>query len=112
MVEISRLSAAPDPYSPPRPRRVQGLTTRAIDARTALRAASVDAESEVAAEKLHALDRLASVGMTGQLLLAHLRATLAGSDPLLDDELKLFTDVAKLGKAEVIADVINRFQQR
>jgi hypothetical protein len=44
-------------------------------------------------------------------MLSHWAATLAKGDAFLTDDLKFFTDVAKLGKGEIIADTISDFCQ-
>jgi hypothetical protein len=78
-----------------------------IEASTLLRVANVQGEGMVQTEKVHELDRLASEAMTGQAMLHRWGATLAAGDPFLADEMKFFTDMAKLGKGEVIADTVS-----
>ena len=65
----------------------------------------------VQVEKMHEIDRLAREAMTGQAMLSHWAATLAQGDAFVADDLKLFIDVAKMGKAEIIADTISDYCQ-
>ena len=82
-------------------------TTRAlaeVQRNTLVRMASVQGHAIVQNEKLHEVDRLAREAMNGQALLQHAAATLAHGDPFLADELRFFTDLARMGKGEIIAD--------
>jgi hypothetical protein len=74
-----------------------------------LRVAAVQVESTVQTGKLQEIDHLVREAMTGQALLRRWADTLAAGDPFLADELKFFTDAARLGKAEVIADTISTY---
>lgn len=80
-----------------------------IEHRTVLRMAGVQAEGLVQTEKLHEIDHLTREAMTGHALLRKWADTLAAGDPFLGDELRFFTDAARLGKGEVIADTIDSF---
>ena len=71
--------------------------------------AAVQAEGLVQGEKLREIDHLSREAMSGQAMLAGWRNTLAQGDPFLADELKFFTDVARMGKGEIIADTIDSF---
>jgi len=87
-------------------------TSRALSTvqRNALvRMASVQAHAIVQNEKLHEIDRLTREAMSGQAMLNRWAATLAQGDPFLADDLKFFSDVAKMGKGEIIADTISDF---
>ncbi len=88
-------------------------TARALAAieqrRTLVRLADVQGEGTVQAEKLHEIDHLAREAMTGQALLHGWASTLAHGDPFVADELRFFTDMARLGKGEVIADTIDTY---
>ena len=87
-------------------------TSRALSTvqrNTLVRMASVQAHAIVQNEKLHEIDRLTREAMSGQAMLSRWAATLAQGDPFLADELKFFTDVAKMGKSEIIADTISDF---
>jgi hypothetical protein len=80
-----------------------------VQHRMLVRVANVQAEGLVQAEKLHEIDHLTREAMTGHTVLTRWRDLLASGDPFLADELKLFTDTARLGKGEVLADTIDSF---
>ena len=85
-------------------------TSRALSTvqrNTLVRMASVQAHAIVQTEKLHEIDRLTREAMSGQAMLNRWAATLAQGDPFLADDLKFFSDVAKMGKGEIIADTIS-----
>ena len=89
-------------------------TSRALSTvqrNTIVRMASVQAHAIVQNEKLHEIDRLSREAMSGQAMLSRWAATLAHGDPFLADDLKFFSDLAKMGKGEVIADTISDFCQ-
>ena len=77
-----------------------------LERATVLKVASVQASAIVQTEKMHEVDRLARSAMAGQAMLAQWASTLAHGDPFIADELKFFTDVARIGKAEIIADTV------
>ena len=92
--------------------RLPRQTVRAlanIEHRTLVRMAAVQSEGIVQAEKLHEIDHLARVAMGGQAMLANWRSTLAQGDPFVADELRFFSDMARLGKGEIIADTIDTY---
>ncbi len=94
--------------SPPAHRRA----SRALDAleqRTLVRLAGVQSEGIVQTEKAKEIDHLTREAMTGQALLHGWASTLTHGDPFMADELKFFTDMARLGKGEVIADTIDTY---
>lgn len=93
------------------PDRRTGRALTSLQGHTVVRMASVQAHALVQNEKLHEIDRLTREAMTGQALLNQWASTLAHGDPFLADELKFFTDVARLGKGEIIADTISDFCQ-
>lgn len=85
---------------------------RALAAREAealVRVADVQVEDYVQNEKLKAVDHLAREAATGQAMLARWNATLAQGDPMVGDELRFFSDIARLGKGEIIADTIDTY---
>ena len=82
-----------------------------IEARTLTRLAGVQGESLVQGEKLHEVDHLAREAMTGQALLRRWADTLAHGDPMLADELQFFSDMARMGKGEIIADTLDAFSR-
>jgi hypothetical protein len=81
----------------------------AVEHRTVVRVASVQAEGLVQTVKLHEVDSLTREAMSGQALLRRWSDTLAQGDPFMADELRFFTDMARLGKGEIIADTIDSF---
>ena len=82
-----------------------------VEERTLTRLASVQGHSMVQVEKTHEIDRLTREAMSGQAMLSSWAATLARGDAFIADDLKFFSDVAKLGKGEIIADTISDFCQ-
>jgi len=81
--------------------------------RTALvRMAQVQADGFVQTEKVHEIDHLTREAMTGHAMLQGWANQLAGDDLLLRDELRFFTDTARLGVGEVLADTVSKFCQR
>jgi hypothetical protein len=92
--------------------RLDRQTSKALarlEQRTVLRQASVLAESVVQLTKLQEIDRLAREAAGGQAMLIRWRETLAAGDPLTNDELRYFTDLARAAKAEVLMDTVNSF---
>lgn len=89
--------------------RRSGRVLAGLERDTVVRAASVHARAIVQTEKLHEIDRLARQAMAGQAMLNQWAATLSQGDPFVADELKFFTDVARLGKGEIIADTVASF---
>ena len=89
-------------------------TSRALQSvqrNTIVRMASVQGHAIVQNEKLHEIDRLSREAMSGQAMLAQWRTLLAHGDPFIEDELRFFTDIARIGKGEIIADTIADFCQ-
>lgn len=84
-------------------------TLATVQERAIVRMAVVQAEGLVQAEKVKEIDAVTREAMTGQALLHSWANTLAHGDPFLADELKFFTDIARLGKGEVIADLVDTF---
>jgi hypothetical protein len=79
---------------------------------TMMRVTAVQSEGIVQSEKMREIDRVTQTAMTGQALLSKWRDTLAGADPMLQDELKFFTDVARLGKGEIVMDTVASLRQK
>lgn len=94
---------------PPHLLRQTGRALARLEGRTALRLASVQAEGLVQTEKVQEIDRLTREAVSGQAFLRHWADHLASNDPLLADELRFFTEIAKLGKGEIIADTVSDF---
>jgi len=76
---------------------------------TIVRLASVEAHGMVQTEKVHEVDRLTREAISGQAMLGQWASTLAKGDPFMADELKFFSDLARIGKGEIIADTISDF---
>jgi hypothetical protein len=89
--------------------RAVGRALSQLEGRTLLRMASVQGEGMVQGEKVQEIDHLSRTAMTGQAMLSGWADTVARNDPLLRDELRFFTDVARIGKGEIIADTIDSF---
>jgi hypothetical protein len=87
-----------------------GRDLAAVEQRSIVRTANVQSEGFVEAEKLREVDRLAHTAMSGQAFLRGWANHLAGADPMVADELKFFSDIAKLGKGEIIASAIDCFR--
>lgn len=83
----------------------------AVQRNTIIRMASVQAHAMVQVEKTHEIDRLTREAMGGHAMLSTWAATLAQGDAFMADDLKFFLDIAKMGKAEIIADTISDFCQ-
>lgn len=80
-----------------------------LGAETVVRVAQTQSTGIVQTEKAHEIDSLAREAMTGQALLTRHRQALAAGDPLMDDDLRFFSDLAKVGKGEVIADTVSSY---
>ncbi len=114
---MSNLERLIEPSRPPRlspslDRRFPRQTRRALDSidhRNVLRVAGVQAEGLVQTEKLREINHLTREAMSGQAMLRRWADTLAAGDPFLADELRFFTDVARMGKGEIIADTIDTY---
>jgi hypothetical protein len=81
----------------------------AVEHRTIVRTANVQSEGIIQTEKVHEIDHLTREAMTGQAMLQQFRDVLAHGDLLVADELRFFTDMARIGKGEVIADTVESF---
>jgi hypothetical protein len=109
------MATTPVPYSSPGSALAQTRSPRLtrdlarLERQTLVRMARVQAEGFVQTEKLHEIDHLAREAMSGQAMLQQWGSALAAGDPFISDELRFFTDIAKLGKGEVIADTISTF---
>jgi hypothetical protein len=58
---------------------------------------------------MYEIDRLARDAITGQSMLRRWADTLASGDPFIEDDSKLFCDLAKVGKAETFSNTIGTF---
>lgn len=91
--------------------RRTGRELTSIERRTLTRMARVRGESMVQVEKTQEIDRLAREAMSGQAMLSKWAGVLSQGDPFLADEMKLYADLAKMAKAEIIADTVTSFCQ-
>lgn len=80
-----------------------------IEERTLVELATVQARGIVASEMAHEVDHLTRDAMSGQALLRRWGDTLAAGDPFIADDMRFFTDIAKMGKGEIIANLIDTF---
>ncbi len=107
---IERMTA-PSPPTPvsSRPRVRRELTQ--LEEQTIMRSAVAQAESYVTAAKLREVDYLAKEAMTGHALLQRWADTLSGQDPIAADELRFFLEVARIGKGEILADLVSSYSR-
>jgi hypothetical protein len=87
---------------------------RALDAERLVglvRVAEVRTHAQVQAEKLGSVDYLALKAMTGQAKLNRYAAMLAQGDAFLTDELRFFSEIARLAKGEIIADAVEDYRR-
>lgn len=80
-----------------------------IENQAMVRMATVRAEGIVQHEKVAELNSLTREAITGYTFLRKWADQLSGPDMLLADELRFFTDVARMGAGEIIADTIDTF---
>lgn len=74
-----------------------------------IRAAGVMAEAFVSQEKMRCLDHLADHAMGGHHRLLQMAAARAQSDINAYEEFRLFVDMAKMAKAQVLADLTDKY---
>jgi hypothetical protein len=91
--------------------RQTGRELQRLESRTLVRLADVQADGIVQGEKLHEIDNLTREAMSGQAMLARWRDTLSAGDPFVADEMRFFSDVARMGKGEIIASTIDCFNR-
>jgi hypothetical protein len=76
---------------------------------TSVRVARVQGESIVQTEKVHEIGHLTREAMTGFAMLRKWGDTLATGDVFMADDMKFFTDMAKLSMGEIIADTSDTY---
>lgn len=103
------LAASGRPLSIPDRRAARELAV--VERQTVTRMARVRGDAIVQSEKVHEIDRLAREAMSGQAMLTRWGQTLAQGDPFINDDLKFFTDLAKMAKGEIIADTADSFSR-
>lgn len=102
----------PDRHSRPPSIIGSSRTARALAAvrhETNVRRTRVLAEGLVQTTKAQEIDMVTREAMCGQAFLQRYAIALAGADPFLAEDLRFFTEMAKLGKGEVIADLVSTY---
>ena len=74
-----------------------------------IRVNNVESEAIIATVKTQEVDRVAREAISGQAMLRHYSDTVGRDDLLLADELRFFTDLARLGKGEILADLVTDY---
>lgn len=93
-------------------RRHSARTARAltvIEHTTLVRLAQVEADGVIATDKVHEIHHAAREGVTDYAMLYHYATAASGGDPVLLDELRLIKETARLGSAEVLADLVDTY---
>lgn len=93
-------------------RRQAARTGRALVSvgyETSVRLAHVQAEGIIATDKVHEINHTAREGVTDYAMLYHYATAASGGDPVLLDELRLMKETARLGSAEVVADLVDTY---
>jgi hypothetical protein len=80
-----------------------------LEQRTLVRLANIQTESYVQTEKIREVGHVAREAMTDQAMLHGWAKTLAAGDPLLQEDLRFFLDMARLGKGEILADLVETY---
>jgi organic radical activating enzyme len=83
----------------------------AVHERGLVREAQVQVEGSITSAKMRELDFVAYEAMSGQAMLHRWGALLAGDDLLLADDVRFFKDMVKIGKGEVIADLVTKYRR-
>ena len=104
MIPSNRFSAARRTSLPMTRRAGRALTE--VGERTTLRMAAAQAEGLVQAGKVQEVGRVTREAISDYRMLRRWAEVLA-ADPVDADELRFFTDVARLGMGELIADTID-----
>lgn len=95
-------------------RSVERTTNRQVEqthSEMLVRSAKAVAEGVVARQKLREVDNLARDAVIGQAMLYQYIDVLAGADPMLRDDLQVFSNVAKIAKAQIISDTVETFHR-
>jgi hypothetical protein len=82
-----------------------------ISGQSIVREAAVRAEAVITAAKLHEVDYVTYEAMNGQAFLRSWAAQLASEDILLADELRGLGNVARLGKGQILADLVDKYRR-
>ena len=97
------------PGEPPLVSRATQRSLENIQSRTFVRMARVQAEGMVTKEKEREIDHVTREAMVGQTMLRHWVHVLAHGDPILADELDGFATIAKMGKLQVLTDMVDTY---
>ena len=92
------------------PVRRPGNELTRLEDQTLMRAAHVQAEQMLAREKMARIDQLVQASMVSHTVLSHLAQQLAGDNLLMYEDLRHEMKLARLARAEVLADLLDRYQ--
>ncbi|MEM9520394.1 MAG: hypothetical protein AAGA37_13810 [Actinomycetota bacterium] len=86
--------------------RALGKHVARAEAEAVIERAKVAGVGAVASQQVQAIDSVARDALVSQALLLELRTSLAGSDPVVHEELGFFCDLARMAKSQVLADLM------
>lgn len=86
--------------------RYEQRRERAARQGAGLQLTQVRAQGLVFQEECHEIDRLARVCMAGQAMLDEWADVLSNGNPIRAQELHFFSNIARIGKGEVLANAI------
>jgi hypothetical protein len=92
--------------------QLTGHTRKALvqmQQRRVLRSAGVHLESSIAVAKGKELGYVCREGMTDNAMLHGWAKTLAAGDPLLEEDMRFYVEMHRVGSGEIIADLIDTF---
>jgi hypothetical protein len=89
-------------------RRIERKLTK-LEQEVLLRGAAARAESLVMQEKSDQVANAARTALTNQAMLAHFAASVSGDNAVLYNDLRLLTETARFGQAELLADLIAKY---
>jgi hypothetical protein len=104
-------------------RPVFDLIPRSLERRTAQDIARIEHEAMVkvaanralaieVSEMIHEVNAVTHEAMTGHAMLVRWSDALAQGDPIVSSDMRFFTDVARLGAGEIIADLVEAYSRR
>ena len=88
------------------------LAIARVEQRTVVEIAEVQREVIVQGERVSGVDSLARDAMTDCALREGLVGILAGENPVLREDLRYFSDIAKLASGELIIDMVRSFRRQ
>jgi hypothetical protein len=80
-----------------------------IGRNTLIRVANVRAEADISADKIRELNGVAREAVTDYVMLSERTRVMTANDPVLADSVRIFTETARLGAAEVLADLVDTY---